>query len=326
MFQNMGKARVFGYNASYLPVDTLDYASGKIYHIYANVEPRLNVRFTLNNGHAIKLGYNRINQYLQLLSNSASSFTAFDVWYPSGPTLKPLRVDQLTIGYFSNFSNKRFEVSVEGYYKILANQIDYRDHARLTFNPLLEAELRTGKGWAYGMEFFLRKPAGRLTGWVNYTWSRAMRQIPQINNGQEYPAIYDQPHKISLTGAYTISERLSIGLNWVYNTGGAINLPVESFSYENQTVPVYLGRNASRLPDYHRLDLSLTRKIKEKPGRKWEGWWVYSFYNVYARKNPLTMYVGEDLSGNGDRFNPRIVANRAYLFSIIPTISFNFKF
>ncbi|GAB3280336.1 TonB-dependent receptor [Larkinella harenae] len=326
LFQNMGHALVYQYNQAGRVVDSIAYGAGTVYHSYAGVEPRLSIRYQLADNQSIKAGYNRLYQYVHQLTNSSLSFTSFDIWYPSGPTLPPIRSDQVSLGYFRSLGNRQWEVSLEGYYKFIAHQLDVRDHAQLTFNPYLEAELRTGRGWSYGLEFFVQKQTGRLTGWANYTFSRAWRQLPAINEGQAYPALYDQPHKVSLTAGYKASKRVNLGLNWLYNTGGVINLPVESFAYENQNVPVYGARNASRLPDYHRLDLSATVRQPPKPGRRWTGSWVYTITNVYARKNPLTIYVGEDLSATRNPTQPRLVANRVYLFSIIPSVSYQFSF
>jgi hypothetical protein len=326
LFQNMGQALVYQYNQVGRVVDSVTYGAGRIYHTYSGAEPRLSLRYQLAENQSIKMSYTRLYQYMHQLTNSSLSFTAFDIWYPSGPGLPPIRSDQVSLGYVRSLGNRQWEVSLEGYYKDIAHQLDVRDHAQLTFNPYLEAELRTGRGWSYGLEFFVRKQTGRLTGWANYTFSRAWRQIPAINEGNAYPALFDQPHKVSLTAGYTASKRVTLGLNWLYNTGGAINLPVESFTYDNQNVPVYGARNASRLPDYHRLDLSATIQQPPKPGRRWQGSWVYTLTNVYARKNPLTIYVGEDLSATRNPAQPRLVANRVYLFSIIPSVSYQFTF
>jgi len=326
LFQSIGETTVYSFDRDFLPTDTINYGRGEFYHSFNNFEPRFSARFSIDDKQSLKFSYNRMAQYLHLLANSTLSFTAFDIWYPSGPNIKPLIADQVTIGYFRNFNNNKIEGSVEGYFKNIDNQLDYRDFAQITFNPFVEGELRRGKGWSYGLEFYLKKNTGKLTGWFNYTWSRAMNKIAEINNGDPFPAIYDQPHKITMVGSYKLSPMLTLGANWTYNTGGAISLPVESYDYDGIAVPVFNSRNSSRLPDYHRLDLSAKISSPKNQFRKIKKEFVFSIYNAYARKNPLTLYVGEDLSADADKFNPRIVGNRVSLFSIIPAVSVLFKF
>lgn len=328
LFQNIGETTLYKYDSDFSPMDTINYGSGEFYHSFNNLEPRFSARFSIDDKQSLKVSYNRMAQYLHLLANSSLSFTAFDIWYPSGPNIKPLIVDQVVFGYFRNFRDNKIEGSVEGYYKNIANQIDYKDFAQITFNPLLEGELRRGKAWSYGLEFYLKKNTGKLTGWLNYTWSRAINKIPGINNGEPFPATYDQPHKVTMVASYNFSSKLKLGANWTYNTGGAISLPTESYRYDGITVPVpvFTSRNSSRLPDYHRLDLSAKLSSPKNQFRKIKKEVVFSVYNAYARKNPLTLYVGEDLSADADRFNPRTVANKVSLFSIVPTVSVIFKF
>jgi hypothetical protein len=323
LFQNIGSTTIYQFNNNVL-TDSISYSKGEFFHLANGFEPRFLVNFRVTDQSAIKVSYMRTLQYLQLLSNSSLSFTAFDVWHPSGPNINPLNASQYSMGYFRNFPGKGLNFSMETFYKDIGNQVDYIDNTQLVFNPYIEGELLTGKGWSYGLELLLQKTSGRFTGMFSYTYSRAKRKIPGINNGQAYPAIYDQPHKIAWTAQYEISKRFSLSANWIYNTGNPNNLPIESFEYEGKTIPVYAGRNTRRLPDYHRLDLSATIKGREKPGKKTSHYFVFSVYNAYARRNPLTIYIGEDLSINRDRDNPKTVANMAYLFSIVPTVSYNF--
>lgn len=273
----------------------------------------------------MKASYNRTFQYLQLLSNSSLGLSSFDIWFPSGLNLKPQKADQVSLGYFKNFKENMFESSVEVYHKWLYNQIDFADHARLLFNPYLEGELRTGKGYAYGIEFLLKKNIGRLTGWAGYSYSKTKKQIPEINSGKAYNANYDQPHSISLVTEFKLSKRWSVSGNWVYSTGRPLTLPVESYDYKDFSVPVYSAeRNKFRLPNYHRLDLAVTWKGKEKPGKKFGGEWIFSVYNVYFRKNPLLIVISPPVS---DSKNPdKLVAHRLTLLGLIPSITYNFKF
>ncbi len=324
IFQNIGGNKVYTYNDEHQLTDSVYNSSGEIYNTMGGAEPRLAIRYLLSGTSSVKASYTRTFQYLQLLSNSSLGLSSFDIWFPSGSNLKPQKADQVSLGYFKNFKDNMFEFSVEGYYKWLYNQVDFADHARLLFNPYLEGELRTGKGYAYGIEFLLKKNTGILTGWAGYTYSRTKKEIPEINSGKAYNANYDQPHSISLVAQLKLSKRWIISGNWIYSTGRPLTLPVESYDYKDYSVPVYPAeRNKLRLPNYHRLDVAVTWKNKEKQGRKFRGEWVLSVYNVYARKNPLLIVISTPV---GDSKNPdRLVAQQLTLLGFIPSITYNFK-
>jgi len=259
-------------------------------------------------------------QYVHLARNSTAG-TPLDIWFPSSPNVKPQLGDQFSAGLFRNFPVSRLETSLEGFYKLNHNAIDFKDHAELLLNDNLEGELRFGKAWSYGIEALVRLIEGRINGWVSYTWSRTFREIAQINNGKKYPASYDRPHDISVVMNYDFSRRFSFGLNWVYATGSPVTFPTGRFMIGSTIAPVYSDRNAYRLPDYHRLDLSATLRGKQKPGRKWIGEWNLSVYNAYYRKNPWVINFVTD----PDR--PNVThAEMTYLFGILPAISYNFKF
>jgi hypothetical protein len=259
-------------------------------------------------------------QYLQLAQNSTAG-TPLDIWFPASPNVKPQICDQGALGYFRNFMNNSLEVSVEGYYKTMQNTIDFKDHAVLLLNKELEGELRFGTSKAYGLEFLVRKTRGKLTGWVGYTLSKAERTIEEINNGETYVAPYDKPHDISIVVNYDLNQRLNFGATWVYSTGLPVTFPTGRAIYGNKVVPIYSDRNAYRMPDYHRLDVSITLKDKEKPGKKWHGEWNLSVYNAYARKNAWSINFVQD---ENDPYTT--YAEKTYLFSIIPSISYNFHF
>ncbi|OYT13820.1 MAG: hypothetical protein B6I19_03190, partial [Bacteroidetes bacterium 4572_114] len=229
--------------------------------------------------------------------------------------------DQVAVGYFRNFKDNTYEASVETYYKYMQNAIDFKDHAQLLLNKELEGELRFGKAQAYGIEFMVRKVKGNITGWVSYTLSKAERDIKEINDGNPYPAPYDKPNDISIVVNYKLSKRIMFGANWVYSTGLPVTFPTGRAVWGNTIVPIYSDRNDYRMPDYHRLDVSITLKPKEMPNRKWYGEWNLSVYNAYARKNAWAInFVPEP----DDPF--QTYAEMTYLFSIIPSISYNFKF
>jgi hypothetical protein len=274
----------------------------------------------LNERSSVKASYSRTIQYLQLAQNSTAG-TPLDIWFPASPNVEPQISDQVAVGYFRNFKSNTYEASVETYYKYMQNAIDFKDHAQLLLNNQLEGELRTGTAQAYGIEFMVRKVKGNLTGWISYTLSKAEREIEEINNGNPYPAPYDKPNDISIVVNYDLGKRIRLGANWVYSTGLPVTFPTGRAVWGNVIVPIYSDRNDYRMPDYHRLDFSITLKPKEKPNRKWYGEWNLSVYNAYARHNSWAINFTQDAS---DPY--KTYAEMTYLFSIIPSISYNFKF
>lgn len=320
MMNNVGKSTVFKFDNKHEKVDSTIYERGKIYNTYTAIEPRLSVSFSLNELSSIKAAYTRNVQYVHLAQNSTAG-TPLDIWFPSSPNVKPQLGDQFSLGYFRNIPKYMLEVSTEGFYKLNHNAIDFKNHAELLLNQYIEGEFRFGDAHSYGLEVLVRRNEGRLNGWISYTWSRAFREIPEINNGKKYPATYDRPHDISVVLNYALSKRFSIGANWVYATGSAVTFPTGRFKIGNTIVPVYSDRNSYRMPDYHRLDLSVTYHGKEKPGRKWKGEWNFSAYNAYNHKNPWVInFVSE-------QDNPDVTyAEMTYLFGIVPSITYNFKF
>ena len=282
---NTGPQEVFTLNDQYEITDTVQHKKG-VYNSYWNLEPRFGMRYKLSNSSSIKSSYNRTTQYIQLASNGNSS-TPFDIWFSSSEQVKPQNADQYVLGFFKNLNDNTYELSAEVYYKRFTNAIDFKDHAQLLLNKNLEGELRFGKGRAYGLELLARKDKGRLTGWIGYTYSKAEKKINTINNGNWYNAKYDKPHDFSLVASYDLNERLAIGGNFVYSTGGAVTFPTGRYEFLGVAVPVYSERNGSRLPDYHRFDLSATLKSKKNASRRLKTEWVLSIYNVYNRKKCL---------------------------------------
>ena len=327
LFQLIGAARVIEFDENYQPRDTREYERGEVYKTYHGLEPRISARYMLGERSALKASYNRHRQYMQLLSNLALGLNAFDIWLPSSTQTRPQIADAFSLGYFLNSKDNRYEFSVEGYFKNLENQIDYKDHAQLILNPYLEGELRVGEGRAYGAEFMVRRQEGRLTGWLSYTLSRAERKINGINNGQYYPANHDQPHSFSLVGNYKLSKRWSLSANFVYATGRPVTLPVETFRYEGLIVPVYGSRNSRRIPDYHRLDLAATLYPKEKEDRKNHSYWTFSLYNAYSRFNAATVFVSNELADlDLVKDADKSAYHKLSMFGIIPSVTYNFRF
>jgi len=324
VFQNIGTATVYtfakGY-PNYSVTDTTYYASGKVFHTYMGLEPRLGINYTFNEESSLKASFSRTIQNMQLASNSSGGMP-LDVWFPSGPNIKPQKANQYAIGYFRNFANNTIETSIESYYKQMYDVIDFKDNAQLLMNPRMEGDIRSGTAKAYGVELFVKKNSGRLNGWISYTLSKVRRTIAEINNGNPYPTTYDKPHNINVIVNYEFSNRVILSGNWVYATGAPITFPVGSYVIDNTYGKYYSARNGYRMRDYHRLDLSLTLKGKEHPGKKWEGEWVFSMYNAYGRHNDWMINFVQD-----SKDVTKVVAERWYLpFVFFPGITYNFKF
>lgn len=319
LFQNVGAATVYTYDENYDLSDSLKYKSGEIYNTYFNIEPRVGLRYKLSSNKSIKASYNRTVQYMHQASNSQSA-SPLDIWIMSTPNVKPQMADQVAVGYFQNFQNNRFETSVELYYKTTQNALDFKDHAELLLNRQLEGEFRFGKARSYGAEFMVKKTKGDWTGWLSYTLAKAERKIKEINNGDWYSTNYDKTHDVSLVLNYQWKERHGFALNFVYGTGAPTTYPTGRFTYNGQVLPVFSDRNAARLPDYHRMDISYTWKRKKKFLKaNWET--TFSIYNVYNRHNAYTIAFKEDEENPGTS-----IAEKTYIFPILPSITSNFYF
>jgi hypothetical protein len=320
VFQNIGPGTYYNYDINHTPVDSTVYHKGNIFNTYVSFEPRIAVNYLINDKSSVKGSYLHTSQFFTLAQNSTAG-TPLDVWFPATPNVKPQLCDQLSFGYFRNLDQNKYEFSSEVYYKNLRNVIDFRDHAQLLLNQYLEGEIRIGSGYSYGLETIIRKNEGRMTGWISYTYSRSFRIIPEINNGNRYNAPYDKPHAISIVTSYDFSKRLNASATWVYATGLPVTFPTGRAVIGNAIIPIYSDRNAYRMTDYHRLDLSLTLKGKEKTGKKWHGEWNLSVYNAYNRHNSWSINFTHDVN------DPNVTyAEKTYLFSVIPAISYNVKF
>jgi hypothetical protein len=286
---------------------------------YTAWEPGLGVVYQLTGQSSVKANYSHNTQYLQLANNSSAG-SPLDVWFSVSPNIQPQKVDLYSAGYFHNFNENRFETSIELYYKDLNHVIDFREHSQLLLNADLESEVRTGTGKAYGIELMLKKNSGRLTGFANYTLSRSERTIPEVNNGKTYLAPFDKTHSVNLVATYNFSKKLNFSAIWVYATGMPTTYPTGRFQVGEEYFPLYSGRNEYRRPSYDRMDLSLNYIPKPDSKKRWKGEWNVSFYNVYNRKNPWTILYQQD----DDTGIP--YAEKLYLFGIIPSITYNFKF
>ncbi len=330
IFSNVGSGTVYYFDDNYDPEYSETYSKGDFYNTYMGFEPRLGINYILNEVSSVKASYSRTYQYIQLAQNSTAG-TPLDLWFAASPNVKPQIADQVATGYFRNYKNNTIETSVEVYYKSMQNTIDFKDHAQLLLNKELEGELRFGKSWSYGIEFLIRfydlnMFKGKINGWVSYTYSRTFREIAEINNGKKYPAPYDRPNDISIVLNYDISKRISVSANWVYLTGVPLTVPTGRAYIGGNIVPIYSDRNDFRYEDYHRLDLSLTLRDKEK-NQRFRYDINFSVYNVYNRHNTWALnFVQEEPDPNNPVKAYETYAEKTYLFGIIPSITFNFRF
>lgn len=312
-------------------LDTLYYKKNQIIHQYYGLEPRIAFRYNLSEVSSVKLSYNRINQFIHLISNN-EVMSPTDTWILSGTYIKPLISDQFAIGYFRNFAQNGIETSVEGYYKTLRNDIDYINGAQLFLYNNLETQLINANSINYGVEFYARKSSGLLTGWFSYTYSRSLIRTNgsspdyQINGNQYYPSDFDKPNNLVINANYHISRRWRFAGIFVYSTGRPVTLPELRYLYMGNELVYYSARNAYRLPDYDRLDLAITFDENLKVKKMWKGSWTLSVINVYGRKNVYSVYYAKEdprtLLSNGSTSLYMV-----YIIGIpLPTLTYNFTF
>ncbi len=296
---------------------------------WTNLEPRLSLQYTLTPGSSVKASYNRTVQYIHLLSNTTASVPV-DIWTPSTNNIQPQKADQVALGYFRNFADNKYELSAETYYKQFYDLVDYIDGADLILNEFVEGQILAGDGRAYGLEMQVKKTEGRFSGWVSYTLARSERQVLGINNDDWYPSRFDQTHNLGVTAFYEANKRVTLSANFVYNTGTPTTLPNSGYYQQGFFVPNNdnNARNNFRIPDYHRLDISLTLDPKEeKAGRRWQGQWVFGIYNVYARRNPFTIYGQQgDVRTLPGGVPTTESVKLSVVGSLLPSVSYNFTF
>ena len=298
---------------------------------YSSLEPRVSLNFQPTGSFSVKASYNKMTQYIHLLSNTAAS-SSLDVWTPSTNNIRPQSGDIYVFGLFKNFKNNLFETSVEVYYKDLKNQIDYIDGADLLINKYFEGDLLSGLGRAYGVELLLRKNRGNFNGWVSYSYGKSELKIEGINNFEWYPTRYDQTHNFKVTSTYKISNRVQLSGNFVYLTGTPVTFPSSKYVIQGFAIPhnAEMSRHQFRIPDYHRLDISVTLKGKEfkRNGkeRKNESSTVIGIYNLYNRRNPFSIYFSQGKSNVSQGFVPGEVTRLSIIGSFVPSVTYNFKF
>lgn len=332
VWQDIGPTTVYTFDGNYHVIDSTRVKNLSSYAAFISPEPRVSLQYSPSPNFSATLSYSRNTQFMQILSNSATPFTSLEVWIPSGPNVKPQKADQVSLGCSGSLLKGRLQLSTDAFYKYYTNHPDYRDHANLLNNSLIEGELRFGKAWSYGVEVMLRKPLGKLTGWIAYTYTRALVQTPGVNGGKVYPAAYDRPHDLCVNLSWKPWQRFSVSLAWILMSGGTITTPVGFYYYNGYSVPVYGQKNNDRLPAYHRLDLSLEFRLN-RPERRYQHSLVLTVYNAYGRLNPYTVsfnkyrndqgafVVPADQSGNNT-----LVPTTISVAGVIPSINYQFKF
>lgn len=285
---------------------------------YINVEPRLSLNYRLNDKSSLKVSYNRLSQYLHLLSNSTAGQVT-DIWVPSSSRIKPVIADQVATGFFRNFLNDTFESSFEIYYKKLQNITDFEDGTNIILNENIEDQIIAGRGRSYGAELYIKKKQGRFKGWLSYTLSHTENKIEGISNNEWYPTKYDKIHDIAIVGSYDISDRISISSVFVYATGNAVTFPSGKYELNGKVIPYFTERNGYRMPSYHRLDVSM--KIRGKEEKRFNTSWDISVYNIYNRHNAYSIYFRKDEDNGG-----ATEAVKLSLFGIVPSVTFNMSF
>ena len=303
------------------PTGSVTYSKGEVIKSFTYPEPRFSMAYQLDSNQSFKLSYNRMAQYLHLISNTNSP-TPIDVWAPSGKYIDPQLLDQVAVGYFKIFDNNRYNLEVEAFYKTIQNRLDYINGAELIANDAIEQILLTGQARAGGLEVLFRKNEGKLTGWIAYTLSRSEQQTPGrtpsevgINYGNWYATPYDKTHDMSITTNYDLNKRWNLNANFIYQTGQPITYPNAQYQFSGFSIPNFESRNSSRLPAYHRLDVSAVYSPKKRSGE-----WVFGIYNFYNRKNAASIRFQENLETG------RNEALRLTIFGIIPSVTYNFKF
>jgi|LGOV01.1.fsa_nt_gb outer membrane cobalamin receptor len=332
-FTQLGPGTIITWDKNGNPVSVNEYDKGDVVASYNRLAPRFAATYVFNEEQSIKTSYVRSYQFLHMISNSNTS-SPTDIWLPSSNNIAPSEADQVSLGYFRNFNENKWEFSSEIYYKSVKNIIDYKTGAQTTFNADVESELLYGDGRAYGIELLLKKRTGKLTGWVSYTLSKSENKFEEINNNTWFSAKQDRIHDFSIVASYHFNNRVVLSGTWVYFTGNAVTFPSGKYVIEGQVVPYYTERNGYRMPDYHRMDVGITFKNnnfkyefntetgeKEKVAKRFQSSWNFSIYNVYGRENAYSISFKESEDNPGTT-----EAVQLALFKFVPSVSYNFSF
>lgn len=321
-FTQIGPYKKYVRDADGNKLDSTTYGRFKPVQSYGGIEPRLTLRFAINDATSLKASITRNLQYIHLVSNSGNTLPT-DLWVPSTYIVQPQKSWMYALGLFKNFDDNKIETSAEFYYKSMQNQIEYKEGYTPSLNDP-ETEFVFGKGWSYGTEIFINKTRGRLTGWIGYTLSWTWRQFKEINEGLRYPAKYDRRHDLSIVSGYELNKKWKLGAVFVYGTGNAMTLPERFYFINGVLTQEYSSINQYRMKPYHRLDFSATYTPVPKKKRKLSSYWVFSIYNVYSRLNPYFIYF--DQTGNLQNGDVKVEARQVSLFPVLPAVTWNFKF
>ncbi|WP_242920704.1 TonB-dependent receptor [Pontibacter liquoris] len=329
VFQALGARQVYTYapgasRSESTIQDTVTYKAGESIATYHGPEYRLSARLGLTDNSSVKLSYNRLRQYIHMLSNT-TTMSPTDIWKLSDGNIQPQVGDQVALGYYRNFRANTIELSVEGYYKWMQDFLDYKSGAALVMNHHIETDVVNAAGKAYGVEVMLKKATGKLNGWVSYTYARTLVRVDdeetgeKINGGAWYPSNFDKPHDFTLISNYRFSQRFSTSLNFTYNTGRPITLPLARYNAGNSPRIYYSERNAYRVPDYYRVDFAMNIEGNHKIKKLAHSSWTLAIYNLTGRQNPYSIYFKSE--------NGKINGYKLSIFGRpIPTITYNFKF
>jgi hypothetical protein len=305
-------------------INTVKYGSGDLIKTYGGPEIRLGLRYVIDETLSLKAGYNSQRQYIHSLSNT-TAMAPTDIWKLSDPNIKPQIGDQVSLGVYKNLNSNTIETSLEVYYKTMDNYLDYKSGAKLVMNPHIETDVIGTQGKAYGVELLVKKTAGKLNGWISYTWSRVLLRMNDplageiINKGAYYPSNYDKPHDLTMIANYKFSHRFSVSFNTSYSTGRPITLPIGVFSYGGSLRTLYADRNAYRIPDYFRTDFSMNIEGNHKLNQLTHNSWSIGVYNLTGQKNPYSIYyVSEKGAVNGYKLS--------IFGAAIPYINLNIRF
>ncbi|MEO6219104.1 MAG: TonB-dependent receptor [Ginsengibacter sp.] len=322
-FQQVGQYKIYTTDANGNRLDSNVYKKGEPVKTYFGFEPRFTIRYALNDATSLKAAITRNVQYIHLVSNAGTTLPT-DIWVPSTIKVKPQQSWLYALGLFKNFRDNTYETSVEVYYKDMQNQIEYEEGYTPATLEDTENFFTFGKAKSYGIEFFINKTRGKLTGWIGYTLSWTFRKFARLNSGEQYPAKYDRRHDISIVGIYELSPKWKLSGTFIFGSGNAATLPQRFYIYDGVLTQQYSRINEYRLPAYHRLDVAATYSPKKHPERRLKSEWVFSVYNIYSRKNPYFIYFDQD--GNPYNGTLQVQAKQVSLFPIIPSVTWNFKF
>lgn len=322
-FQQIGPYKKYNTDVYGNRTDSFVYKAGAPVKTYGGLEPRVTIRYSINESTSLKASATHNLQYIHLVSNAGTTLPT-DIWVPSTYKVKPQISWLYAAGIFKNLKNNTYETSLEFYYKQMRNQIEYREGYTPTSLTDTEDDFTFGKGWSYGSELFVNKVKGRLTGWVGYTFSYTWRKFAGLNRGNKYPAKYDRRNDMSIVAMYDLNKKWKLSAAFIFGTGNAATLPQRFYIVGGVLSQEYSNINQYRLPSYHRLDLSAVLTPRKNAGRKLKTEWVFSIYNTYSRQNPYFIYF--DQSGSPYDGSLKVQAKQVSIFPIIPAITWNFKF